>query len=192
MMLPDLDSVAKHLHQLLGGRKATIDKLNREHDELMDTWNQDAISIGRILRAHLFVEHSLTQFLQAQNPQMNSLEDAGLSFAQKVSLIDPDSTQIKDLLPGIWRLNKVRKRISHSLNADISAADADAWLSCYLSRSMRDVTFAHNSQEPSSDPLDIIEEFALHVGLTLSAASSEFGVAWNRAIQLACEEAAAP
>ena len=192
MSFPDPTSVVKHLIDLLGGPELAFQKIDEEHRKLVAVWEQDASSIGRILRAHLFVEHFLTALITAKNPKLGSLEKARLSFVQKVELLDTDSLQIRDLLPGIRRLNSVRNRLAHTLHADISKDDAQCFLDCAIFRAMREESYRRKPTIPSDDPLDVLEDFSLHAGMSFQAASSNIGLYWNQAIQLAEEEASNP
>ena len=135
---PDPTSVAKHLISLSGGPKVAFEKFHTEHKQLLTLWEQNADSIGRILRAHLFVEHFLTEFLQAKNPRLGSPDKARLGFAQKVSLLGTELSEVHDLVPGIRRLNKIRNRVAHSLHADLTTEDTETLLGCGLFRALRE------------------------------------------------------
>ncbi|MGQ3486439.1 hypothetical protein [Roseovarius pacificus] len=165
----DPNSIAKNVIDLLGGRDAAFEKLDGEYHRMMAVWDQDAQSIGRILRAHLFVEYFLTEHIRAKNPNLGSLDAARLTFAQKASLLDSKLVTIKDVLPGIRRLNQVRNRLAHSLHADISADDANVLLGCRVFRAMREEGAKRKSQPPSKEPIDVLEAFALYVGSILHA-----------------------
>jgi hypothetical protein len=189
MSEPDPNTVAKHLIDLLGGRDSAFQKLDQEYKRLIEAWDQDAQSIGTILRAHLFVEHFLTEYLRAKNPNLGSLDGARLSFAQKLSLVDVDCSEIGDLLPGIRHLNRVRNRIAHSLHADISPDDANVLLTSGLFRAMREASAKGTSRVLSTEPLDVMDDFALHAGNRLQATVSDTSALWAEAIRLAQKEA---
>lgn len=185
---PDPTSVAKHMINLSGGPNVAFEKFDAEHKQLLDMWNQNADSIGRILRAHLFVEHFLTEFLQAKNPQLGSLDKVRLGFVQKVSLLGTEISEIQDLVPGIRRLNKIRNRVAHSLHADLTGEDAETLLGYGLFRAMRDERARGTSQIPSQEPLVVIEDFALHVGVRIQSSISGTAALWSEAIRLAADE----
>jgi hypothetical protein len=152
---------------LLGGREKAVQATDADLEELNRRWAQDTGTIGRILRAHLFVEHFLTEYLQAKNPNLGSLDDARVTFAQKVALVDESRQEVAYLLPGIRRLNAIRNRIAHSLRAEVTQDDADAFSRIEPFTALRNA-LAKGSEHPvSSDPLDILEAFALHAGSSL-------------------------
>jgi hypothetical protein len=107
-MLDDPKVIVQRLFDLYGGRDAAFAALDRQHRAIAEHWDQDAPTMGRILRAHLFVEHYLTQYLQTRNPDLDDVDEARLSFAQKLALIGRAEKCVSYLIPGIRRLNKVR------------------------------------------------------------------------------------
>lgn len=189
MTFPDPDSVIRHLIDLLGGPDAAFERLDDEFNRTKAVWDQNSQFIGRILRAHLFVEHFLTEYLRTKSPQLGSLDKARLTFAQKISLLDSGEPNINDLLPGIRRLNQVRNRLAHSLHAGLSADDANVMLGCLPFRFLRIESAKTKLQTPSVEPIDVLEDFAFHAGMRLHTAVSETGAKWAEAIQLAVEEA---
>jgi hypothetical protein len=184
----DPTSVVKHVIELSGGHDAAFEKFDAEYKQLMAVWEQDSHLIGRILRAHLFVEHFLNELLRAKNPDLG-LDKARLSFAQKVSLVGSGSAEIEDLLLGIRRLNAVRNRLAHSLHADLTTEDADVLLNCRYFRALRDEGARTTSRKASTEPIDVVEDFALHVGVRVQSHVSGNAVVWAEAIRLAQEEA---
>ena len=70
----DHEYVAKRVIELSGGK----DKFNEEMDSKLarinEKWNQDVDAIGRILRAHLFVEHFVTECLVSFNPALGNIK----------------------------------------------------------------------------------------------------------------------
>src|SRR6188474_605757 len=131
---PNPAAVVKHLIELMGGHEKAFETFDAEYELITTRWNQDTGVVGRILRAHLFVEHFLGAYVQAINPKLGSLEDARLTFAQKVSLADGGTSTIAYLIPGIPRLNAIRNRLAHSLRAEVTTHDADAFLQIGLFR----------------------------------------------------------
>ncbi len=116
--------------EIMGGPDEFFNAADEELANINARWNQNVSEIGRILRAHLFVEHYLTQYLAQANPRLGSLSDARATFAQKVSLLDVDNPDIAAMLPGIKRLNAIRNRLAHNLGAQVSDEDARIFLSC--------------------------------------------------------------
>ena len=180
---------AKRLIHLLGSAAAARDALDKQHKEISARWDQDAGLMGRILRAHLFVEHYLTEYLQRINPMLGSIKDARLSFAQKMELAERPNSAESYLFPGIRRLNTVRNRLAHTLQAEVTEEDRDVFLAIPLFRAIRDALAAPNA--PSEDPVGVLEEFACHAGIFLKAASDPQRDLWTKAIYGSSDEASA-
>jgi hypothetical protein len=161
------ESVARHVIELLGGREKAFQTLTSDHQSVTSRWEQDIATIGRILRAHLFVEHFLSEYLQSKNPNLGSLEEARISFGQKITLLAAGRPEIEYLLPGIRRLNIIRNRIAHSLRAELTQNDTDVFLQVKLFAAMRNEMAKSSKRVPSSDHVDIMEEFAMHAGFAL-------------------------
>lgn len=69
---------AARIIALHGGREAFLAHTIAQIDELDARWNQDSVLIGRMLRAHLFVEHFLAKYLEARNPHLGNVDEARL------------------------------------------------------------------------------------------------------------------
>ena len=176
----DASNVAKRVIELCGGRDAAWKRLTQSFESVQSRWNQDIVGIGRILRAHLFVEHFLTLFLQKKNPGLGDVDSARLSFTQKVALFPASGTTISYLIPGIRHLNKVRNRLAHTLQAQVSEEDRAVFLSVTLFREFRIARDAPKT--PSDIPIDVLEEFSAHAGMMLDAAISPDGELWAQAL----------
>ena len=183
----DPQRVASHVITLLGGHDAAFAHFDADHRLLNDRWNQNTDSIGRILRAHLFVEHFLTEYLVARNPELGSPEDARLTFAQKLALIGDATGGVAYLIPGIRRLNAIRNRLAHNLSADVTPEDVNVFLGIALFKAMRDELARPN--QASGDPIDILEDFSRHTGSALHASATRSDKLWAEAIGLAEAEA---
>src|SRR5690349_2061866 len=107
MATPTPEIVIKHAIRLMGGNDKAWEAFDTDFRFITTRWEQDTATIGRILRAHLFVEHFLTEYLQARNPEIGSLDDARLTFAQKTALVDAGMAATSYLIPGIRRLNSI-------------------------------------------------------------------------------------
>lgn len=148
-------------------------------------WDQDTEVLGRILRAHLFVEHFLSLYIQARNTELPSVDEARLTFAQKVALVGGGSPGMGYLLPGIRRLNSIRNRIVHTLRAVVTDADMNTFLRIAPFRALREAIAKGQSIPSGTDPIAVLEDFARHVGTTLQACSSRSGDVWSEAIRAA-------
>lgn len=182
-MLPDPKKVVRIVIDLYGGREIAWKKMEADFNSIEKRWDQDFEIMGRILRAHLFVEHYLGEYLIAKNPNLSSLDKARLSFSQKLTLLTTKDTIIKSAIPGIRYLNALRNRLAHTLHASLSKKDAQHFLSDRIFCAMREARVA--PAQPSSDPIDILEEFARHAGSMLHIDSSETAKIWAQAFHLA-------
>ena len=182
----DPQRVASHVIALLGGHETAFAHFDADFRLLNDRWNQDTDTIGRILRAHLFVEHFLTEYLIARNPELGSPEDARLTFAQKLTLIGDATGGVAYLIPGIRRLNTIRNRLAHNLSADLTPDDVNVFLGIELFKAMRDESSKPN--KPSVDPIAILEDFSRHTGISLHASAIRNDQLWAEAVRLAQAE----
>ena len=182
-MAPDPQKIIQKLFELYGGREEAFREFEADLALINKRWNQDIVAIGRILRAHLFVEHFLTEYLVARNPELGSLDKTRLSFVQKLALIGSGTAGVEYLLPGIRHLNVLRNRLVHTLQADVRDDDVHVFLAIDLFRAMREGGSAPNT--PSSDPMDVLEDFAKHAGLALHSSATRDSELWAKAIRLA-------
>jgi hypothetical protein len=83
----------------------------------------------------------------SRNPNLGSIDEARLSFTQKVVLLGNGIPGVDYLLPGIRHLNRIRNRLTHTLQADVSNDDAHVFLAIDLFKAMRDALSA--PKEPS-------------------------------------------
>lgn len=185
-MLSEPDKVAKHIIKLLGGPSKASAALDDGHRIISARWDQNIVTIGRILRSHLFVEHYMTEFLIDRNPELGSIAEARLTFVQKLALIGEGTTRMSYLIPGIRRLNAIRNRLTHTLSADVSTDDTNVFLGIKMFKTMRDALAKPG--KPSIDPIDILEEFAKHVGIVLQTNPVLSNEIVSEAIRLAEKE----
>lgn len=177
---PDTEKLVKRVFEIMGGREAVIASMEAEHEERKRRWDRDVELIGRILRAHLHVEYYLTQHLQHENPKLD-IFGAKLTFGQKMNLLREDDQMIGRLLPGIKRLNAVRNRLAHQIESVFTREDAQVLESANFVF-MRQWIMA--GQPPrSTEPIDILEEFAEHVSSMLHAPLSAHSKAFAQAAE---------
>ena len=165
----DHEKVVKRIIELSGG----TEKLNCEMDyklaKINEKWNQNIDSIGRILRAHLFVEHFITECLAYFNPNLGDVNEARLTFAQKLVLIECYSPETLELSKGIRRLNKIRNQMAHNLAGTVTDQDKELFLSVATFNGLRNELAKPNL--PSDNNLVVLEDFAKHVGARLASLS---------------------
>ncbi|HSV68911.1 MAG TPA: hypothetical protein VLI72_02275 [Methylibium sp.] len=175
--------VAKRTMELMGGREKAIASMEAEYFALKDRWNQNVEMIGRILRAHLHVEYYLTEHLQQINPKLGDIDDARLSFAQKVNLLKEEGDAgIWRIIGGIRHLNKIRNRLAHNLKAEVTEEDRMVFLSQDMFKLMREWGHKDNKIPPSNDPLDVLEAFAEFASSMLHSGSTPHSKAFGQAM----------
>jgi hypothetical protein len=156
-----------------GGMDAMEAAFERQRAEFDKHWNQDAPLIGRVLRAHLVAEHFVTRYIEFMNPQLRGLDDARLTYAQKVHLFAKLSPISEGLCGGLIHLNRVRNRLGHNLGGPITNEDRSAFLSSKMFAAMRTARQERWGPEPD-EPVDVLEEFTrFAVGLLQGAMSPE-------------------
>lgn len=122
-------------------------------------WNQDFARGAKVLRAHLVVEHFLNLYLANTNPQLGSIAEARLGFAQKLTLMGNHDSILEMLRPGMLRLNQVRNRLAHRLSVDISDDDVASFMSIRLFAATWKASHPKTwNRKPN--PLKVLEAFA--------------------------------
>ena len=186
---PPADKVAQKVVELLGGPKEATKLMEEEFDEVNRRWSQNTDTIGRILRAHLFVEHFLSAHLQAANPQLGSLDKVRLTFAQKVALLDPLDSRISEVRPGVMHLNAIRNRLAHRLDVSVTEADMRVFLQAPYFASLR--LEGAKPGVPPSDPLEVLEAFAKYAAASFSHRLSKLSQAFAEALRVVASDAGA-
>lgn len=177
---PDPTLVATRTVEILGGVERTKQITDAEFGEMSRRWHQDTESIGRILRAHLYVEHYMTEYLEKVNPKLGSIGKAKLSFSQKFSLLDPNDPRLFEVMDGVKLLNSIRNRLAHRLNAVVTKDDAAIFLNAPYFRAMREAQVAPKA--PNDEPLDILEDFAKHASHAFTHKFSPVAQAFAQAL----------
>ena len=154
-------------------------------------WAQDSEQIGRVLRAHLAVEHFMTDYIRAKNPGLGPLDDVRLTFSQKVSMLPSDDAVVSPLKTGLKRLNRIRNRIAHNLKVDVVDDDRIALLNIAIFSAMRSER-AKRMGPPADDPLSVLEQFSKFAAGMLHAAASPDAGLWADAVGSAAEQCVPP
>lgn len=80
-----------------------------------------------VLRFHLVAENLIERFITAKLPKGNVLiEQARLSFAQKLAVADSMGTIESELITALSRLNALRNKCAHAKGRQVSLRDLDA------------------------------------------------------------------
>lgn len=108
--------------------KDIIDRLKNMNLVLthyIDLWDKltadvDTQLIGSILFNHLLIEHYMNDYIKAFLPSEFNIDNARLTFAQKMMLLENDSlfttNQMKE---GVKAINAIRNGLAHTLNNPI-------------------------------------------------------------------------
>lgn len=186
MSFPNPSTVIERLFQAYGGRDAFFAAMDKRFAEFNHAWDQDTGRIGRVLRAHLAVEHFLTMYLQARNPNLAALEKARLSFAQKVELLSPEDKVAGMLIPGLRLIGQIRNRVAHKLRVELTEQDEQAFLAIEMFVAMREESRKRpmSSYAPrSGDPrLNVLEDFAKFASGTLHSGANPDNDLWVAAL----------
>lgn len=178
---PNLKAIAARTVEIMGGREQAIASMEAEYYAMKARWNKDVLTIGRILRAHLHVEYYLTEFLQYTNPQIGNLDETHITFNQKVNLLQSDDWTVSYLIPGIRHLNKIRNRLAHNLEATVNEEDATVFLQGMF-KAFRDAGASGSDKQLSTNPIDVLEEFAEFASSMLHAPSGQHSKAFSQAL----------
>jgi hypothetical protein len=182
MDISDIDQqkITARAIELMGGKDAFFNAADQELEKIHTQWNQNIELIGRILRAHLFVEHYMTEYLAKTNPRLGDLNQARLSFSQKTELLEPSNPDMADIVPGIKRLNRIRNRLAHKLNVQVTEEDSSFFLKSERFAALRSV---REREKPlSTDPLDILEDFAQYTSTVFNYEFTPLSRAISQAI----------
>jgi hypothetical protein len=182
MDISDIDQqkITARAIELMGGKDAFFNAADQELEKIHTQWNQNIELIGRILRAHLFVEHYMTEYLAKTNPRLGDLNQARLSFSQKTELLEPSNPDMADIVPGIKRLNKIRNRLAHKLNVQVTKEDSSFFLKSERFAALRSVREREKPLSP--DPLDILEDFAQYTSTVFNYEFTPLSRAISQAI----------
>lgn len=142
----------------------SLDEIEQKTEDFNERWDQDFETIGRVLKSHLVVEHYMTEFIRAKNPNLVSLDKARLSFSQKLNLLNGINDFVDSLIPGIKRLNKIRNGLAHKLDTKVTDKDIEVFLSVNLFNGLSKFSSGGLRAE-HDDPLSILESFSKFVAL---------------------------
>ncbi len=112
----DIEKRIKEFHDAYGGKEAFQKEHDKRSNEMDSAWGSDIISIGLVLRSHLFVEYYLNKYLEIAL-KLKDRNIKTLTFRTKVARLK--GTQLKDLIPSLEKFNQVRNKMSHNISASI-------------------------------------------------------------------------
>ena len=86
-------------------------------------WQKDTDQLGTILICHLSIENYIENYLEAANPAIGSIKSKRLSFSTKLDLMGGDNKIIQMLMPGLKQLNRIRNRLAHNMEENVTDED---------------------------------------------------------------------
>lgn len=162
----------------------SIDELKLE--DVGTLWDgMDLEMLGRVLRAHLVLEHFMDEWLVADGVDLDRFEEAGiqLMFYKKLQLIGKRGP-VALIGDGIYQLNTIRNRFAHNPSYRLTEADAKllydkhGHLENYVK--LRQVVRALKA----TTPIDVVEAFAEHSAGIFRASARLFLKAKERIVEL--------
>lgn len=112
--------------------------------------------LGVILRGHLYIEAALARAIEPSLAFPHLLDIERLSFGHKVGLAAAIGFVPEEAVPAFQRLNKIRNRLAHRLDAAVSEQDK-ADLRQAMSEPMRS----------STQSVDDLQESLIYIVVTL-------------------------
>lgn len=168
--------IHERARELLGGEAEYQKIADEEHHEVMKIWNQNTELIGRILRAHLFVEKFMVMHLRHLDPS-GAVPIKG--FANKIKHLDQDDPEVVAVIPGIRKLNEIRNRLVHEINAVLTAEDVRELFRC---RNFYHLMLQrHQRRIAARQPIEVLEDFSRFAAIALSFKRSPLAAALRRA-----------
>lgn len=94
--------------------------------------DRDSPPLVMILKAHLLTESLLETFIRSFLRRGDILAEQGrLSYSQKLAFFQATDYGQAELYSVLRTLNKVRNRLAHSAESEVSPADVKALCACY-------------------------------------------------------------
>ncbi|MDF4205726.1 hypothetical protein P2W50_03790 [Pseudomonas protegens] len=160
------DDAMEELASGFGG----IEKFHAEQkaisDEAEKAWDSDVVSIGRVLRSHLYVEYYLNNYLERKfSFSKGKLKE--LTFNEKLEELKRRKNKLKGLVASIGRINHVRNRMSHNLSAMVNYEDAEYFKSV---EGFKPYYRLIKSSIDASDPVKVFEMYCQFIAQKITEA----------------------
>lgn len=161
--------IHERFFELMGGEDKASTAFWDEFNDQETRWQQDVLAIGRILRAHLYVEHYLAVYIQGNNANLGPVKNAKLTFGQMAQLIDRRG-ELHFVRIGIIHLNKIRNDLAHNLSRAVSKEQITVFLQ---DPGFRDEFWDRFGDTLAPDyAIHVMELFAQYAARTLAGAVS--------------------
>lgn len=103
------------------------DFLDRESEDLIHILTEKDDLVPVVLRFHLLTEYLLERIVLTKLPKGHRvIENAGLSYHQKLELVHSFDVIPDSAIGSLRRLNRLRNTCSHTRDAEISRSDIEA------------------------------------------------------------------
>ena len=143
-----IDEAVEILRPHLQEIREFFDNENNKFKELLRT---DHTRFGRVVKCHLITEVYIERYLRKKLP-LSNLSDARLSYYQKVMLLPEHGSAPAIIKPGLLRLNKIRNKFAHSLDAEVLVDELS---------SMTGILEMSGRNTENIDAIDTIETFTI-------------------------------
>ncbi|EAS45009.1 hypothetical protein C9J48_20670 [Photobacterium profundum] len=145
-MSGQIKQVAEKLIPHMEMLNAHFEESNSRFNSLMGKGHDD---LGRVLKCHLIIEYYLNLYLSHQYG-ISDIDQIRLSFAQKVNLLPKQGNAVVYVKKGIERINKIRNRFGHKLDASICEGELNE---------IDDVLKVMRPETKDLSPIERIENF---------------------------------
>lgn len=100
-----------------------------ERSKFLKDLNADS-PLELVIRAHLWIESRLIELLCDLMPFPDRIDFDRFSFPQKVALVAAHGALREEDVPAYLKINSMRNKLAHRLNAALSAEDEVALINC--------------------------------------------------------------
>lgn len=117
------DGAMRTLAEAYGGMKNFHTELEQRRNALQKMWSVDPIQKGRVIKAHLFVEHYLNLYLsKVLHYRRDRIDKMG--FWDKASILTKEAGPgFKKLNGPLSRFNRCRNNLAHNLEKTLTDGD---------------------------------------------------------------------
>ncbi|MFE5759818.1 hypothetical protein ACFQ7I_40025 [Streptomyces massasporeus] len=112
--------------------------VDTEHSNFLKDINSES-PLELVIRAHLWIESRMIELLGDLVPFPDRIDFDRFTFPQKVALVAAHGALDKADVPAYLKLNSMRNKLAHRLDAALTAEDEAALINC-LSADLREVS----------------------------------------------------
>ena len=112
----------KYWQHLLNNKDEVKGDWNNFNNEFSILWSQSVDELGVVLKSHLVIESYMNRFLIKAYPNI-LWSEMRLTFIQKLSMCDFETSAIQIYSTGIKELNTIRNRFAHRISYQLKIDD---------------------------------------------------------------------